>query len=35
MKNQTNVMSDVKESVTSKSKEVTELKSDTRSKDEL
>ncbi|XP_006560370.1 EGF domain-specific O-linked N-acetylglucosamine transferase isoform X2 [Apis mellifera] len=35
MKNQTNVMSDVKESATSKSKEVTELKSDTRSKDEL
>lgn len=35
MKNQTSVMSDVKESVTSKSKEVTELKSDTRSKDEL
>lgn len=35
MKNQTSAMSDVKESATSKSKEVTELKSDTRSKDEL
>lgn len=35
MKNQTSAMSDVKESATSKSKEVTELKSDTQSKDEL
>lgn len=34
MKNQTSAMSDVKKSATSKSK-VTELKSDTQSKDEL
>lgn len=35
MKNQTSAMSNVKESATSKSKEVTELKSDIQSKDEL